>query len=57
MGIKIGIKDFDGRYDAAQTASLWPGIKAELNPVAVLASVDLTSPRCKVGFRRTRCPC
>ena len=36
MGIKIGIKDFDGRYDAAQTASLWPGIKAELNPVAVL---------------------
>lgn len=36
MGIKIGIKDYDGRYDAAQTASLWPGIKAELNPVAVL---------------------
>jgi branched-chain amino acid transport system substrate-binding protein len=36
MGIKIGMKDYDGRYDAAQTASLWPGIKAELNPVAVL---------------------
>ena len=36
LGIKIGIKDYDGRYDAAQTASLWPGIKAELNPVAVL---------------------
>jgi len=36
MGIKIAIKDYDARYDAAQTASLWPGIKAELNPVAVL---------------------
>lgn len=36
MNIKINIKDYDGRYDAAQTASLWPGIKAELNPVAVL---------------------
>jgi len=36
LGIKVGIKDYDGRYDAAQTASLWPGIKAELNPVAVL---------------------
>lgn len=36
LGIKIGMKDYDGRYDAAQTASLWPGIKAELNPVAVL---------------------
>lgn len=36
MGIKIGIKDYDGRYDAAQTASLWPGIKAELNPVALI---------------------
>ncbi|MBN8987916.1 MAG: ABC transporter substrate-binding protein [Rhizobiales bacterium] len=36
LGIKVGIKDYDGRYDAAQTASLWPGIKAELNPVAIL---------------------
>ncbi|MFX5964686.1 ABC transporter substrate-binding protein, partial [Acinetobacter baumannii] len=36
MGIKSGIKDVDGRYDAAPTASLWPGIKAELTPVAVL---------------------
>jgi branched-chain amino acid transport system substrate-binding protein len=36
LGIRIGIKDYDCRYDAAQTASLWPGIKAELNPVAVL---------------------
>lgn len=38
MGIKVGIKDYDGRYDAAQIASLWPGIKAELNPVAVLGT-------------------
>ena len=36
MGIKVAIKDYDGRYDAAQTASLWPGIKAELNPVAII---------------------
>jgi branched-chain amino acid transport system substrate-binding protein len=24
LGIRIGIKDYDCRYDAAQTASLWP---------------------------------
>ncbi|WP_178133747.1 ABC transporter substrate-binding protein [Vineibacter terrae] len=36
LGIKITFKDYDHRYDAAQVASLWPGIKAELNPVAVL---------------------
>ncbi len=36
LGIKVAIKDYDGRYDAAQTASLWPGIKAELNPVAII---------------------
>ncbi len=36
LGVKITMKDYDGRYDAAQVASLWPGIKAELNPVAVL---------------------
>lgn len=38
LGIKIVIKDYDGRYDAAQIASLWPGIKAELNPVAILGT-------------------
>lgn len=36
LGIKIMMKDYDGRYDAAQVASLWPGIKAELNPIAAL---------------------
>ncbi len=36
IGIKLGIKDYDHRYDAAQAASLWPGIKAELNPIVVL---------------------
>lgn len=36
LGIKIDIKDYDTRYDVAQTASLWPGIKAEINPVVVL---------------------
>lgn len=36
IGVKLGIKDYDHRYDAAQVASLWPGIKAELNPIIVL---------------------
>jgi len=36
LGVKVMIKDYDGRYDAAQTASLWPGIKAEINPVVAL---------------------
>lgn len=36
LGIKVTMKDYDGRYDAAQIASLWPGIKAELNPVVTL---------------------
>lgn len=38
MGVRIVIKDYDGRYDAAQIASLWPGIKAELNPVATVGT-------------------
>ena len=36
LGVKINMKDFDHRYDAAQVASLWPGIKSELKPIAVL---------------------
>lgn len=36
IGVKLGTKDYDHRYDAAQVASLWPGIKAELNPIIVL---------------------
>lgn len=36
LGITLAIKDYDHRYDAAQVASLWPGIKAELDPVAAL---------------------
>lgn len=36
LGVKLGIKDYDHRYDAAQVASLWPGIKAELNPIITL---------------------
>lgn len=36
IGVKLGIKDYDHRYDAAQAASLWPGVKAELNPIVVL---------------------
>jgi len=36
MNVTLRVKDYDTRYDTAQTASLWPGIKSELNPVAVL---------------------
>lgn len=36
IGVKLSMKDYDHRYDAAQVASLWPGIKAELNPIAAL---------------------
>jgi branched-chain amino acid transport system substrate-binding protein len=36
LGVQITSKTFDTRYDAAQTASLWPGIKAELSPIAIL---------------------
>ncbi|WP_382321122.1 ABC transporter substrate-binding protein [Hydrogenophaga sp. UC242_53] len=28
MGVKIEVKSYDTRYDAAQTASLWPGVLA-----------------------------
>ncbi len=36
LGVRIAMKDYDHRYDAAQVSSLWPGIKSELKPVAVL---------------------
>jgi len=36
LGVALRLKDYDARYDVAQTASLWPGIKSELNPIAVL---------------------
>ncbi len=36
LGLKINMKDYDTRYDTAQTSSLWPGIKSELRPIAAL---------------------
>ncbi len=36
LGVKLNYKNFDTRYDAAQTASLWPGIKSEMKPIAIL---------------------
>ena len=36
LGVVLNYKNFETRYDAAQVASLWPGIKSELNPIAVL---------------------
>jgi branched-chain amino acid transport system substrate-binding protein len=37
LGIKLTYKGYDMRYDASQAASLWPGMKAELSPIAVMA--------------------
>ena len=37
LGVKLVYKAYDTRYDAGQMASLWPGIKAELNPIVVMA--------------------
>lgn len=36
LKVQIVTKTFDTHYDVAQTASLWPGIKAEVKPVLVL---------------------
>lgn len=36
LGVRLSIHEYDHRYDAAQVASLWPGIKSELNPIAAL---------------------
>jgi branched-chain amino acid transport system substrate-binding protein len=35
IGVRIDLKQYDNRYDTAQTASLWPTAKAELKPVLV----------------------
>ncbi|MEB2317329.1 MAG: ABC transporter substrate-binding protein [Pseudomonadota bacterium] len=36
LGVRLVLKDYDTRYDVAQTASLWPGILSELRPIAAL---------------------
>jgi branched-chain amino acid transport system substrate-binding protein len=36
LNAQIVVKTYDTRYDVAQTASLWPGIKAEVKPALVL---------------------
>ena len=36
QGVALRVKEYDTRYDVAQVASLWPGIKSELDPVAIL---------------------
>jgi branched-chain amino acid transport system substrate-binding protein len=36
LNVRIAVKTYDTRYDVAQTASLWPGIKAELKPAILL---------------------
>ena len=32
LGVTLNYKNYETRYDAAQVASLWPGIKSELDP-------------------------
>ncbi len=36
LGVRIRARDYDHRYDAARVASMWPGIRSELNPVLIL---------------------
>lgn len=36
IGVRVNLKEYDTRYDTAQTSSLWPGIKSELKPIAAL---------------------
>lgn len=36
LGVRLNYKNYETRYDAAQVASLWPGIRSELKPIAVL---------------------
>ncbi|MBN9462285.1 MAG: ABC transporter substrate-binding protein [Burkholderiales bacterium] len=36
-GVRLAYKAYDMRYDASQAASLWPGIKSELSPIAVMS--------------------
>jgi branched-chain amino acid transport system substrate-binding protein len=35
LGVELVGKEYDTRYDAAQVASMWPGIVSELNPLFV----------------------
>ncbi|MCC5858961.1 MAG: ABC transporter substrate-binding protein [Ectothiorhodospiraceae bacterium] len=36
LGVRIRIREYDHRYDAARVASMWPGIRSDLNPVLIL---------------------
>lgn len=35
LKVKLGTRTYDTRYDAAQVASLWPGILSDLKPIVV----------------------
>jgi branched-chain amino acid transport system substrate-binding protein len=35
LGVRIGTRTYDTRYDAAQVASLWPAIISDLNPLVI----------------------
>ena len=53
LKVRIVVKTYDTRYDVAQTASLWPGIKAELKPALVLG---LGGPDA-AALQQRRCRC
>ena len=36
LGVQLNFKEFDTRYDTAQTASLWPGVLADLKPFMIM---------------------
>jgi len=36
IGVRLAQKTYDMRYDAAQVATLWPGVKSELNPIVLI---------------------
>lgn len=36
LGVQIGARTYDHRYDPSQVASMWPGILSELEPIAAL---------------------
>ncbi|MBI3993683.1 MAG: ABC transporter substrate-binding protein [Candidatus Lambdaproteobacteria bacterium] len=36
LGVQLNFKEFDTRYDTAQTASLWPGVLADLKPIMIM---------------------
>jgi len=54
LGVTLNYKNYETRYDAAQVASLWPGIKSELDPIAVVGRM---LPPCLNACQKIRFRC